>query len=157
MQARRKKRQREKRRGKGIDGESESAEIEVDDDAETAVSLTDLFTPYLVVRADGKIRSFCFPDVRSVRGEVQVSIVLSRRLLYVHVIFVAALAQLFIALTSNALQVFEIPSPKTSKLGNMPVEATQTSLLDLPGHRTDIRTLSLSSDDKILASASDGM
>ncbi len=78
MQARRKKRQREKRRGKGIDGEPESAEMEVDDDAETAVSLTDLFTPYLVVRADGKIRSFCFPDVRSVRGEVQVSIVLPR-------------------------------------------------------------------------------
>src|SRR5258707_10220268 len=78
MQARRKKRQREKRRGKGIDGEPESAEMEVDGDAETAVSITDLFTPYLVVRADGKIRSFCFPDVRSVRGEVQVSIVLPR-------------------------------------------------------------------------------
>ena len=76
---------------------------------------------------------------------------------YAQLISVVAVIQLFIALASNALQVFEIPSLRTSKLGNAPVEATQTSLLDLPGHRADVRTLSLSSDDQILASASDGM
>ena len=73
-QARRKKQQREKRSGKSAE-KPELEQIEADDDTETTVSLKDLFTPYLVVRADGKIRSFCFPDVRSVRGEVQVSIV----------------------------------------------------------------------------------
>jgi len=37
-----------------------------------------------------------------------------------------------------------------------PPEATKLYTLDLPGHRTDIRTLSLSSDDMLLASASSG-
>lgn len=49
--ARKKKRAREKK-GKVADPDS--------DDAETEVQLVDLFTPYLVVRATGKIRSFDF-------------------------------------------------------------------------------------------------
>lgn len=35
-------------------------------------------------------------------------------------------------------------------------EATRLYSLDLPGHRTDVRTLALSSDDTLLASASNG-
>jgi U3 small nucleolar RNA-associated protein 12 len=61
--------------------------------------------------------------------------------------------QIFLALASNALEVFNVPPPTKSK--ELP-EATRLFSLDLPGHRTDVRTLSLSSDDKMLASASNG-
>lgn len=57
------------------------------------------------------------------------------------------------ALASNALEVYNIPQPTKSK--DAP-EATRVYSVDLPGHRTDVRTLSLSSDDQILASASNG-
>ncbi|KAF8341630.1 uncharacterized protein EI90DRAFT_3279024 [Cantharellus anzutake] len=124
------KRKKAKRKGKKDD----SNEMEVDEES-TTVSLKDLFTPYLVVKSDAKIRSLCFPDTASAKSEVQ----------------------LFIALTSNTLQVFDIPSPKSTRQRNTRPEATRTFSLDLPGHRTDIRSLSLSSDDQVLASASDGL
>jgi U3 small nucleolar RNA-associated protein 12 len=54
-QARRKKRAKEK--GKTVDEEKDDAGGDV-------VLLADLFTPYLIVRATGKIRSFCFPEER---------------------------------------------------------------------------------------------
>lgn len=57
------------------------------------------------------------------------------------------------ALASNALEVYNVPQPTKS---NDAPEATRTYSIDLPGHRTDVRTLSLSSDDQILASASNG-
>jgi len=62
--------------------------------------------------------------------------------------------QIFLALASNALEVHNIPPPTRSR--ETPPEATKLYSLDLPGHRTDIRTLSLSSDDMLLASASNG-
>ena len=64
------------------------------------------------------------------------------------------LAQLFLALASNALEVYNIPPPSKNK--EEPPEAVRSFSVDLPGHRTDIRTLSLSADDQILASASSG-
>lgn len=62
--------------------------------------------------------------------------------------------QLLMALASNSLEVWNIPPPVKSK--NEPAEATRVYSLDLPGHRTDVRTLCLSSDDKLLGSASNG-
>ena len=53
-QARRRKREREKAKEQGKQDEVQSHE------ASDEVSLVDLFTPYLVVRASGKIRSFAF-------------------------------------------------------------------------------------------------
>lgn len=64
-QARRKKRAKEK---KGKEPEPDG------DEEETEVQLVDLFTPYLVVRASGKIRSFDFgPDDTGHKGGTQVS------------------------------------------------------------------------------------
>lgn len=63
-------------------------------------------------------------------------------------------SQIFLALASNALEVHNVPPPTRSR--ETPPEATKLYALDLPGHRTDIRTLSLSSDDMLLASASNG-
>jgi len=57
------------------------------------------------------------------------------------------------ALASNALEVYNVPLPDKSK---DTLEPTRAFSLDLPGHRTDVRTLAISSDDQILASASNG-
>lgn len=62
--------------------------------------------------------------------------------------------QILLALASNALEVYDIPAPSKSK--DQVPEATRAYSLDIPGHRTDVRTLCLSSDDQLLASASNG-
>lgn len=53
------------------------------------------------------------------------------------------------------MEVYNIP--KYTKSKENPPESARLYSLDLPGHRTDVRTLSLSSDDTLLASASNGM
>lgn len=80
-QARRKKRAKEKKekdqtKGKGKKVEDADDTMDVDEDE---IKLVDLFTPYLVVRASGKIRSFDFgsDDVGS-KGGIQVRTTLSR-------------------------------------------------------------------------------
>lgn len=111
--------------------------MKVDADADEngkKVELVDLFTPYLVVRASGKIRSFDFADDEASRAK--------------------GTTQLFTALSTNALEVYNIPAPMKSK-DSVP-EATRLYSVDLPGHRTDVRTLCLSSDDSLLASGSNG-
>lgn len=62
--------------------------------------------------------------------------------------------QLFVALASNALEVYTIPQPTRSKESSP--EAARIYSVDLPGHRHDVRTLCLSSDDLLLASAANG-
>ncbi|KAH9940581.1 WD-repeat-containing protein [Amylocystis lapponica] len=136
-QARRKRRVKEKKeqaktkastKGK----EQEDAKDMEADQEDQELQLADLFTPYLAVRASGKIRSFDFGDEEtSTKGATQ----------------------LFVALSSNALEVYNIPQPTKSK--DVP-EAARVYSVDLPGHRTDVRTLCLSSDDMLLASASSG-
>lgn len=122
-QLRRKK--RKEKRGQLTEEEKESSECTAE------VQLTDMFTPHIVVRAKGKIRSFDFCN-----GFV------SKKTL-----------QIFTALASNALEVYNIPLADKSQRD---LEVTRVFSVDLPGHRTDVRTLSLSSDDRILASASNG-
>ncbi len=65
-----------------------------------------------------------------------------------------AVSQIFFALSNDALEVYNIP--KYTKSKEDPPESARLYSLDLPGHRTDVRTLSLSSDDTLLASASNG-
>ena len=57
------------------------------------------------------------------------------------------------ALSNNAIEVYTIPAPAKSKEAP---EATRLHSLDLHGHRTDIRTVALSADEQLLASASNG-
>ena len=59
--------------------------------------------------------------------------------------------QILVALSSNALEVYNVPLSAKSRDN---LEPTRAFSLDLPGHRTDVRTLAISSDDQILASAS---
>lgn len=141
-QARRKKRAKEKKEQakakdkterKHMEGADEGAEGMAEDE-DSAIALPDLFTPYLVVRASGKIRSFNFgEEEKNTKGHTH----------------------LFVALSNNALEVYNIPQPTKSK--DEPPEATRLYSIDLPGHRTDVRTLCLSSDDMLLASGSNGI
>lgn len=66
-QARRQKRAKEKQAQKGEKDEKQNQsqsqnedENERKEDADKEISLVDLYTPYLVIRASGKIRSFDF-------------------------------------------------------------------------------------------------
>lgn len=132
--ARKRKRRREKLAGAGekmdIDGEGE----EKADDISSA-EITDFFVPYVIVRTGGKVRSMDW--VRS-KG--------------------AKAMQMLIATNNNQLEVYNVPTKEKSKKSateDMP-DYTRTLAVDLPGHRADIRALALSSDDKMLASASNG-
>lgn len=74
-QARRRKRAKEKE-GKSKPKEKEFVDIEDDDETSAGeIGLVDLFTPYLVIRASGKVRSFDFgtKDVTGHKVRVEVS------------------------------------------------------------------------------------
>lgn len=133
-QARRRKRAKEKKEQAKAKGKDKGGEDDEEVDLESEeISLADLFTPYLVIRAGGKVRSFAFAEEESgSKGQVH----------------------LFTALSTNALEVFSIPPPTKSK--DEPPQASRVLSVDLPGHRTDVRTLCLSSDDMLLASGSNG-
>lgn len=62
---------------------------------------------------------------------------------------------MLVAMSNNALEVYNIP-PKPEKKQEEPPAATRVYALDLPGHRTDVRTVCLSSNDELLASGSNG-
>ncbi|KAI0693786.1 WD40 repeat-like protein [Cytidiella melzeri] len=135
-QARRMKRAKEKKEQAKAKGKAAEQEVAEDDSANADITLLDLFTPYLVVRASGKVRSFDFADAESSAAAAKGN------------------ASIFLALANNALEVYSIPQPTKSK-EDAP-EATRLLSLDLPGHRADVRTLCLSSDDVLLASAANG-
>ncbi|KAF8974206.1 WD40 repeat-like protein [Flammula alnicola] len=132
-QARRKKRAKEKEQGKDKDKGSKAEDLQEDEAESMESSLVDYFTPHLIVRASGKIRSFDFGSNQSSSKSTM---------------------QLFVALASNAIEVYSVPHASKSK--EEQPEATRSYSVDIPGHRTDVRTLCISSDDQILASASNG-
>ncbi|KAJ3788819.1 WD-repeat-containing protein [Lentinula aff. detonsa] len=123
-QLRRKKRAKEKKDKRHHDSEKDDTEKFEEDDE---ISLVALFTPHVIVRASKKIRSFDF-GISSKDG-----------------------IQVMTALSSNCLEVYAVPLPTKSKDA---LEAFRMYSVDLPGHRNDVRTLCLSSDDQLLASAS---
>lgn len=130
----RKKQARRKKRAdaKAAKGKGKKVNDVLDNEDAEKVEVADLFTPYLIVRATGKIKSFALPEETRTKSATQI----------------------FFALSNNALEVYDVPEYTKSK--ENPPESARLFSLDLPGHRTDVRTLSLSSDDTILASASNG-
>jgi U3 small nucleolar RNA-associated protein 12 len=70
-QLRRRKRAKEKNT-KGKEGQEEATTIE-EDTPETNIEIVDLFTPHLVVRASGKIRSFDMPSTDTSKNGFSVS------------------------------------------------------------------------------------
>ncbi|CZR50545.1 probable DIP2-Dom34p-interacting protein [Phialocephala subalpina] len=135
--ARKRKRRREKQAA-GNDkmdvGGGDTAVPEQDEDISKA-EISDVFVPYVIVRTGGKVRSM---DWVKTKGSKAI--------------------QLLAATTNNQLEVYNIPTKdrsKKTKSDELP-DYSRTLSVELPGHRADIRALALSSDDRMLASASNG-
>ncbi|KAM0283627.1 hypothetical protein ACHAQH_002405 [Verticillium albo-atrum] len=131
--ARKKKRRREKAK----DGKAEDEEMGDTADAADDLSnaeASDYFVQYVIVRTGGKARS-----VDWTVGSGSKSI------------------QLVVGTTNNQLEYYSIPTKDSSKAKKEDTpDYTRSLSVELPGHRTDVRSVSLSSDDKMLASASNG-
>lgn len=63
-------------------------------------------------------------------------------------------SQILAALSNNSLEVYTLPPPPSSK--SPAIEPIKQYTLDIPGHRSDVRTLAVSSDDELVASAAQG-
>ncbi|KAH7023220.1 WD40-repeat-containing domain protein [Ilyonectria destructans] len=132
--ARKRRRRREKRKdGKAADEEMADGEDKSEDVSKADVS--DVFVQYVILRTGGKVRSV---DWALPAGQKDL--------------------HLLVGTTNNQLEYYSLPpkeKSEKSKKEDVP-DYTRALSVDLPGHRTDIRALSLSSDDKMLASASNG-
>ena len=100
-----------------------------------SANIADVIVPYVIVRTGGKVRSISWAKPGS-----------SKTL------------QLLLAEANNQIELWSIPlKAKTNpaKSDEHP-EYDRPFSVDLPGHRTDVRSLALSSDDRMVASASNG-
>ena len=136
--ARKRKRKREKALAGVTEGEKANGEpINLDENAVdmSSADVKEVFTPYVIVRTGGKVRSIDWARGKGSKG-----------------------LQLLVATTNNQLELYSIPVKKGSKKSkdDEPPDYSRTVSVDMPGHRTDIRSLALSSDDRMLASASNG-
>lgn len=115
-----------RRKEKGLDVEGEYA-ISEDD-------VTEKYISYTVIRTPAKVKSLDW--TASSKNHLG----------------------LIASLTNNSIENFSISAPLTStvKKNAGPAEYNRVSSVELSGHRTDIRSLSVSSDDRMVASASNG-
>lgn len=133
--ARKRKRRREKLAAKK--GTSEN-DMELDGDEEdedvSKALVTEAFAQHLIVRTGGKAKSVDWADNHGHKG-----------------------LQLLVGTTNNQLELYNIAlKEKSSKKQDDATDYTRSLAVDMPAHRADIRSLALSSDDKMLASASNG-
>lgn len=136
-------RKRRRRREKLTSGKKDKSNGDVDmaegddneDDSKVQPDITDVFAQHVIVRTTGKVRSI---DWATNHGSKQL--------------------HLLAATTNNQLELFDVATKEKStksKKDDTP-DYTRSLSVELPGHRADIRALSLSSDDKMLASAANG-
>jgi len=127
--ARRKKRDKEKGKKKG---EAEGEAVEEED---SAIKYEERVVEWCTIRANAKVRSFAISpeDIGSGKGGISI----------------------LVAQGNNAIKVYSCPSP-IGKKSKETIEPTELHTIDLPGHRQDIRSLCVSSDDQVVCSASNG-
>lgn len=134
-------RKRKRRREKALNAVTQDAdlngEILADQMVEDVSSahISEVIVPFVVVRTNGKIRSIAWAAGKTKRS-----------------------IQLLAATTNNQLELYDIttkPKEKLSKSDESP-DYNRPFTVDMPGHRTDVRSLALSSDDRMLASACNG-
>ncbi|KAK0612903.1 WD40-repeat-containing domain protein [Bombardia bombarda] len=134
--ARKRRRRREKlaaTRGKKADGDADmdDAEEKADDDAKPDIS--DVFAQHVIVRTAGKVRSVDWATSKATKD-----------------------LQLLVGTTNNLLELYTVVGKDKLKSKNDVADYNRALAVELPGHRTDIRALSISSDDKMLVSAANG-
>lgn len=132
--ARKRRRQREKQKSskKGDEVQTNGDDI-VEDTSDADIS--DIFVSYVTVRTGGKVRSAAWATASAQKD--------------IH---------LLVGTTNNQIEYYHVPPKEKSerKAKEDIPDYTRAHSVEIPGHRTDIRALSLSSDDKMLASASNG-
>ena len=111
-----------------VDGEKELGDL-------SSAIITDVIVPYVIVRTAGKVRSISWAGRRSGKS-----------------------LELLAATTNNQLEFYNVTTKQKEKPSkpDEPPDYTRPYSVDLPGHRTDVRSLALSSDDRMLASACNG-
>ncbi|KAE8387663.1 hypothetical protein ETB97_000636 [Aspergillus alliaceus] len=130
--ARKRKRRKEKEAQRTAD--KEGAVVEAENDKSEDISsapVTEVFVSHTIVRTGGKMRSFDWIRTKSSRS-----------------------IQLVAATTNNQLEAYTVNTSR--KNAEDEEDYSRNLAVDIPGHRTDIRSLALSSDDRMLASASNG-
>jgi U3 small nucleolar RNA-associated protein 12 len=132
-------RKRRRRREKQKDAKHQEEEVENGDETLDDVSkadISDVFVQYVILRTGGKVRSV---DWALPAGQKQIYLV--------------------VGTTNNQLEYYSVhPKEKGDKKQKDDIpDYTKAFSVEIPGHRADIRALSLSSDDKMLASASNGL
>ncbi|KAL9588083.1 MAG: hypothetical protein Q9203_003111 [Teloschistes exilis] len=107
---------------------------DVAEDLATA-DVTDVIVPYVIVRTGGKVRSAVWG-----RGKAGKAL------------------HLLSANTNNELELYSVPTKNADKKkeSSEPPEYNRAFAVDMPGHRADVRAVALSSDDRMLASSSNG-
>jgi U3 small nucleolar RNA-associated protein 12 len=132
--ARKRKRRREKAKNE-VNGEAAEADTTEEKVNVADAEIGEVIIPYVTVRippGGGRVRSISWMHIKG-----------SKKL------------QLLVGTDSNLLDVYEIPRRGKSKSEEEP-DYNRTFSVELAGHRNDIRALALSSDDRMLASASSG-
>ena len=117
-----------------VDGGNLVGDNEKSEDVSSA-DISEVIIPYVIVRTSGKVRSLDWASDRTSKA-----------------------LQLLIAMANNLLEVYSVPTKqkeKTSKTEEPP-DYNHTFSVEMAGHRTDVRAVCLSSDDRMLASASNG-
>ncbi len=136
--ARKRKRRREKAISGSADGEEAGGKTNIVEETVEDISsaeVKEIFSPYVIVRTGGKVRSM---DWARAGG--------------------SKVLQLLVTTTNNQIELYKVPTKSEGKKSKVdePPDYNRTFSVEMPGHRTDIRSLALSSDDRMLASASNG-
>lgn len=134
--SRKRKRKREKA-AEAMEEDQENVQADHEEGNQIDISsapITEFFVPYLVVRTGGKVRSIDWAEGKSGKS-----------------------VSLLAATSNNQVEVYNVSVADKKKLksGEQP-DYSRSLSVDMPGHRSDIRCLALSSDDRMLASASHG-
>jgi U3 small nucleolar RNA-associated protein 12 len=136
--ARKRKRRREKSLvGSEPESKKDLEPVDGDKDADDIASahISDVIVPYVIIRTLGKVRSLHWASRKA-----------------------GSKFELLAATTHNQLELYRVTAKRKDKITKFdePPEYTRPFSVDMPGHRTDVRCLALSSDDRMLASASNG-
>lgn len=99
----------------------------------SSAPVTEVFVPHVIVRTGGKVRSFDWIRMKS-----------------------SGSLQLLVATTNNQLESYGVVTASKKAKDSEDSDYNRNLAVDIPGHRTDIRSIALSSDDRMLASASNG-
>ena len=133
----RKRKRKRAKAAEAMDEDKENAPANGEDENVVDISsalISEIFIPSLVVRTGGKVRSMDWAGGKSGKS-----------------------VSLLAATSNNQVELYNVSIADKKKLkSDEPPDYNRSFSVDMPGHRLDIRCLALSSDDRMLASASNG-